>query len=365
MTTLITGGTGFLGRHLIDRLIADGATDLRVLSRSDQPELSELGIDVVCASLDDDKALADAVKDVDRVYHLAGRVERDRSKAHLMYALHVDGTTALLDALRHSDTAIKKIVVASTSGTVGVGKTADFMATDNSPHAEPIVRDWPYYLSKIYAERICFDYVERYELPIVLMRPTLLLGPGDRRESSTGDVVLFMKQKMPGIIDGGLSFVDVRDTAAAFVKAMERGQAGDTYLLGAANMTLAQFFKRLEAISGIAAPTVKIPTTLAKLGGRFLNAATSLGANLGDIDPVSLEMARHYWYIDSTKARTELDWTPRAPDQTLRDTLNWIEANHPDFSAPAGRRRTPPPELVPPETVEYAKELRREQGLNF
>ena len=358
MTTLITGGTGFLGQHLIDQLIGAGATNLRVLTRSPAPQLEELGIEVIEGSLLDADDLEQAVKGVDRVYHLAGRVERDRKKAHLMYELHVDGTRLLLKALKDSDTDIEKIVVASTSGTVGVGRSPDFMAHDDSPYAESVVRNWPYYLSKIYAERVCIEAINEQGMPIVQMRPTLLLGPGDERESSTGDVVLFMKRKVPGVIDGGLSYVDVRDTADAFIRAMEHAEAGDTFLLGATNLTLREFFQRLHALSGIRAPSMRVPDSLAKLGSRLLGAVTGVAGDIAELDPVSLEMARHYWYIDSSRAIKKLDWSPRDPDITLRDTIRWIQENHPDFQDPRGPRPDPPPELVPPETVEYARELR-------
>ncbi len=362
MTTLITGGTGFLGRHLIDQLVAGGDTDLRVLSRHPQPELEQLGLQVVEGSLLDRQDLERATDGVDRVFHLAGRVERDRKKAHLMYELHVDGTRLLLDVLRDSDTDLHKIVVASTSGTVGVGTDSDFMATDQSPHAEPLVRDWPYYLSKIYAEKICFDYVERYDMPIVQMRPTLLLGPGDHRESSIGDVVMFLNRDIPGIIDGGVSFVDVRDTAQAFIAAMNSDDAtgGDTFLLGALNLSMEDFLKRLEFLSGVPAPTVPIPNSMARLGGGLLNVVTQVTDRFDTLDPVSLEMARHYWYIDSSQAQKRLDWTPRDPDETLRDTIQWIRNHHDDFQDDAGPRPDPPPHLVPPETVAYAKKLRGE-----
>ena len=362
MTTLITGGTGFLGRHLIDQLVADGQTDLRVLSRHPQPELQKLGVDIYEGSLLSRSDLEEATRGVERVYHLAGRVERDRKKAHLMYELHVDGTRLLLDVLRDNEIDVDNIVVASTSGTVGVGTSPDFIADDDSPHAESIVSDWPYYLSKIYAERVCFDYVAAHDMPIVLMRPTLLLGPGDERESSIGDVVMFLEQKIPGVIDGGVSFVDVRDTAEAFIRAMDRGEPGDTYLLGAANLAMADFLKRLEALSGVPAPKAKIPELVSRLGSRLLSTVTDIAGDIGDLDPVSLEMARHYWYIDSSKAEQQLDWSPRDPDETLRDTIDWIREHHPDFVDQAGPRPDPPPKLVPTETVEYARKLREEQA---
>lgn len=352
-TTLVTGGTGFLGRHLIVRLV-DAGEKVRVLTRSFDQELAELGVEIVEGSLSDTDDVRRAVEGVTRIYHLAGRVERDKSKAHLMYDLHVEGTRRLLDAARGIDD-LEKIVVASTSGTVGVGRDPGFVADDDSPTAETVVRNWPYYLSKIYAERVCMRYVNEHDLPIVLMRPTLLLGPGDRRESSTGDVVLFLKQKVPTLMSGGLSFVDVRDVADAFIAAMDRGRVGETYLLGAMNCKLSEFFEMLEDLTGIKAPWIPLPDEAAVVSARLLSSALRLVGRSSELDPTTVEMATHFWYIDWSKAERELGFEPRDPVKTLRDTVRWIENNHADFSAEKRRVNS---EFVSPETVAYAQELR-------
>jgi len=352
MTTLVTGGTGFLGRHLVDQLLEREAS-VRVLTRSYDRDLAEKGVEIVEGSLGSDEDVRSAVDGVDRVYHLAGKVDRRPDRAHEMYELHVEGTRRLLDAL--TDIEVDKIVVASTSGTVGVSEDPNVVATEESDTKESILRDWPYYLSKIYAERVCRQLADAHDLPIVLMRPTLLLGPGDWRGSSTNDVVLFLKGEIPAVMSGGISFVDVRDAADAFVRAMERGTPGEAYLLGAVNLALAEYFERLETISGVSAPSMPVPDGLMVAGSKLLSSASRAVGRDSEIDPVSVEMAQYYWYIDSTKAENELDWRPRDPDETLRDTVRWIRNHHPDFGE--GRSRPDPPsEFVPEETVEYARE---------
>lgn len=344
-STLVTGGTGFLGKWLVRRLV-DSGEQVRVLSRAYDAELEELGVEVTEGSLTEPTVAREATRGIRRIYHLAGRVERDRRHAHKMYEIHVDGTRNLLRAL--VDSEVEKVVVASTSGTVGVGEDPDFMAYDDFDYAEQIVKRWPYYLSKIYAERVCDDFARRHQLPIVQMRPTLLLGPEDRRESSTGDVVLFLQRKIGAALPGGLSFVDVRDAADAFIAAMHRAEPGSRYLLGAANMTLGDFFAELERLSGVPAPSAPIPPAAAVLGARLLDAAARIAGREAAVDPVSVEMASYYWYVDSSNARRDLGFAPRDPSETLRDTVNWIRRNHPDFRA---KRRLPDNEWVRPETL--------------
>ncbi len=356
-TILVTGGTGFLGRHLIHQLRerAPEAT-LRVLTRSFDLELADQGVELIEGSLTEAQDVRRAVEGAHQIYHLAGRVERDSERAHLMYDLHVEGTRHLLDASR--DQPVDKIVLASTSGTVGVSKDPEFLATEHSPYVEHIVKDWPYYLSKIYTERVAQRFVEEYDLPVVTLRPSLLLGPGDRKQSSTGDVTLFMKKKIPAALNGGISFVDVRDCADAFIAAMEHAAPGSTYLLGGANMELVTFFEHLEHITGIRAPWLPIPDEAMSLGAKLLNGAMRTLGRKAEVDPISVEMARHYWYVDSAAARRDLGFSPRDPMETLRDTVRWIEQFHPDFAAQTGgARRIPPEEFVPRETLEYAREL--------
>lgn len=370
MTTLVTGGTGFLGRHLVERLAVRGEK-VRVLTRSENPGLSALGVEVIQGSIERVEDIQRAIKGVTQVYHLAGKVERDRTKAHTMYALHVDATRlffrALSDAQRPSGQALKKIVYASSSGTVGVGDTEGFMAYDDAPFAEQTVRNWPYYLSKIYAERVCEHFIEHHQLPIVMMRPTLLLGPGDHTESSTGDVIQFLDRKIPATMPGGISFVDARDTAAAFISAMDRAEPGSSYLLGAANMTFEEFFERLSELSGVPAPRLPMPGKAAVKGAKFLDFALRSFGRTPEIDPASVEMAQHFWYIDSSRAREELGFQPRPANETLRDTINWIRANRHTQRNNKDRRynrAAPPEEYVPRETIEFAKTIAGQRAKN-
>lgn len=333
MSILVTGGTGFLGRHLIQQLVESGEKKINVLTRSFDEGLAELGVTQIEGSLLDGDALKRALKNVKQVYHLAGRVERDPSSAHLMYELHVDGTRHLLD--RILDTKVEKIVVASTSGTVGVSKFDDYIADDDSPTVEEVVSKWPYYLSKIYAERVCERYIREYDLPIVMMRPTLLLGPGDERKSSTEDVEKFLNGDIPSVPSGGLSFVDVRDVANAFILAMESGGAGDTFLLGAQNLTVESFFDELATLSGKAAPKLHLPQNAAVFSAKVLDSAMKFFGKRASVDPVSVDMSGYYWYINSENAETKLGWIPREPRLTLRDTIK-------DIRHRQERNETPP-----------------------
>src|SRR5215216_4226655 len=123
--TLVTGGTGFLGAHLVRLLAGEDAGALRVLSTSAPAWLEELGVETVVGSITSPEDVRRAVEGAAEVYHLAGRVSREPGDAHLMYELHVDGTRVLCEAARAA--GVRSIVMASTSGTVAVTEDGDIV----------------------------------------------------------------------------------------------------------------------------------------------------------------------------------------------------------------------------------------------
>jgi dihydroflavonol-4-reductase len=319
---LVTGATGFLGTHLVEQLLAEGH-DVVALCHRDGPAATELaarGAQIHFGDVLDEAATRHAAEGCSGVFHCAGRVSRRPEDADLLYRVHVEGTKATLEACRRAGVA--RAVVASTSGVVAVSTSPDIVATEQSPTPTAIIGAWPYYRSKLYAEQAALAQ-RRDGLEVVCVNPTLLLGPGDLAGSSTGDVARFLEEAVPMTPAGGLSFVDVRDAAAALVLAMAKGRPGERYLVGAANMTIEAFFGRLERISGVPAPKLRMPKSvrLASVGAELIRRAAKALNRAPGVDRISAEMAQHYWYLDATRARTELGWAPRDPNDTLADTV--------------------------------------------
>ena len=323
--TLVTGGTGFLGSHLVRLLVEGGVKPLRVLSTSAPAWLEELGIEVVEGSITSPDTAARAVEGAAEVYHLAGRVSREPEDAHLMYKLHVDGTRVLCEAARAS--GVRSIVMASTSGTIAVTEDGDIVPDEDWPTPLDIISRWPYYASKLYQERVASESFSGDGRRLVIMNPSLLLGPGDERLSSTKVVLDFLARKIPTVPKGGLSFVDARDAAAAFVAAMRRGQHGERYLLGSANWTFDKFFGRLERMTKVPAPFVSLPSKLAVAGARGISSLFKQWKLAPPVEPAEIEMAEYFWYLDSSKAERELSFAPRDPQETLLDTVAYVREN--------------------------------------
>jgi dihydroflavonol-4-reductase len=317
---LVTGATGFLGEHLCRVLVGQGHT-VRGLARTRSAILADLGVEHIRGDVLGGPELDQALGGVAAVFHLAGAVSRDPDDAQRMMRLHVDGTRRVLE--RMAAMGVRRMVLASTSGTIGVSKDEEIL-DETAPYAEEIVAGWPYYASKIYQERLAFEHGKRLGLEVVAMNPTLLLGPGDRRLSSTGDVRKFLKRQIPTIPDGGISFVDVRDAAEATAAALERGRAGQCYLLGGPNWTTKEFFARLGRIANISPPRLKLPQSINKWGAGVLEGLYRWRGKEPPVDRISVEMAGHFWWIDSTKAARELAFSPRDPQLTLVDTVAYL-----------------------------------------
>jgi len=317
---LVTGATGFLGRHLVTSLLHHGH-EVVALCRQDEPSLAELGVVIRRGDVLDAGSVRDAAAGCEGLFHCAGKVSRKPADAEELRRLHVDGTKITLDACKEA--GVRKVVYASTSGIVAVSEDPEHIGSEEDETPIGLISRWPYYRSKLFAEQAAFERHVEGAFSVVSVNPTLLLGPGDVRGSSVEDVRLFLERKIPAVPAGGLSFVDARDAAEGMRLAMDKGEGGQRYLLSAINLTLRAFFERLERASGVKAPWLPTPRAplFARRGAEVLGRVSSrLGLDVA-VDPVSLDMAQYYWYVDATRAETVLGFQVRDPQKTLADTV--------------------------------------------
>lgn len=324
-TALITGGTGFLGSHLVRQLIADGTKDIRVMATSIPDWLVDLGVETTEGSITNEDDVKRAVEGINEIYHLAGKVSREREDGREMYRIHVDGTRMLCDAARAA--GVKTIVVASTSGTIAVTEKGETIPDESFPAPLDIISRWPYYASKAYQELAALERFSGKGLRLVIMNPSLLLGPGDERLSSTKVILDFMARKIGAVPLGGLSFVDARDAANAFRVAMRKGRHGERYLLGAANWTFERFFGRLERLTKISAPKFALPSQLMVTGARVVDSFFKQWNFASPVEPGAIEMAQYFWYLNCARATRELAFRPRDPGETLHETVTYLREN--------------------------------------
>ena len=315
---LVTGATGFLGSHLAAHLLQQGH-EVVALCRNPSAALEKLGLVVMAGDILDPEAVKAAAAGCEGVFHCAGKVSRKPEDAELLYRTNVDGTKVVVGASKAA--GAKRLVLASTSGTIAISKEPKVW-DERAPAPLELIGKWPYYRSKLYAEAAALEQNGEH-FQVVSVNPSLLLGPGDLHDSSTGDIKSFLDGEVPVVPAGGLSFVDVRDVAPAMLAAMEKGKPGAKYLLSSANITVDAFLGRLSRISGVERPKMKAPKgmLLAKIGAGLFDQAKKVLPLQGEIDAVSAEMGQVFWYCDSKRAIAELGFAPRDPNETLADTV--------------------------------------------
>lgn len=301
---VVTGGSGFLGRHIVARLGA------RSLSR-------RVGVDVL-----DRASLRAAFVGAEVVVHAAGNVSHDPADAAATWDVHVRGTENVIEAARAA--GVRRVIHLSSSGTVAVSR-GDSVATEGSATPMELIATLPYYRAKLFAEQLALaaSSAGRGGIEVVSLNPSLLLGPGDTERRSVRVVQSHLQGWLRAIPSGGLSFVDARDVADAVALAVTKGVPGRRYLLGAVNWTFADFYARLARITELPLPRVTLP----KLTGRVLGwlGPVDLSDHSGGVDRWEIDLACLTWYLDARRARTELGWTPRDPSRTLADTVADLE----------------------------------------
>ena len=329
---LITGATGFAGRHLLQA--RDPHTSAIALVRdpatwSEQDWTAELeDVDLVQGSVTGTQSWVDQLPPLAGIFHFAALVRHSRLSADEVYATNVEGT---LDVVRLAAEHQCRVVMLSTSGTVGCFDNPDEVADENAEFCEETVANWPYYYSKIVAEKQARQLADSLGVELVFMRPPMLLGPGDHRFRSTANILRMLSGRLPALLRGGIHFTDIRDAIRATWRAMELPEARPIYHLAGTSSSISEFFSLIENVSGVSAPRLVLPYRLARL---IAAADEWIGVRLrGEplhlfLDPVVVEMASHYWGLTSLYAATDLGYEPRDPLVTLRDTVDWLRANH-------------------------------------
>ena len=316
MNVLLTGATGYLGTH-VQRVLEEQGIDYAAMSRVPQSEGRYVMADIL-----QPEGLQEAMEGFDCVIHAAGMVSHDPVEADQVWRIHVEGTRNILKAAREA--GVKRVVYLSTSGTVAVSEDPKFFASEDAPTPFSLIKEWPYYRSKLYAEQLALD-ASTEDFEVVSLNPTLLLGPGDRSDGeSTKSVRMFLDDQLPVSPSGGLSFADVRDVATTVVDALRNGSGGERYLLTSSNMSFLEFYQKIARIADKPLPMGSVPKKAHKLLGLFPKWK-DIGGSVGiDLKREDLILASHYWYTDASKAIDELGWAPRDPLETLEDTVSDI-----------------------------------------
>jgi dihydroflavonol-4-reductase len=322
---LVTGATGFVGAHVVRALLErSGAVRCLVRPGSRRDNLEGLPVEVVEGDLTDAASLSRALSGVTRLFHCAADYRLWAKDPRELSRVNVGGTENILRAA--ADAGVSRVVYTSSVGALG-------LTADGSPADErtPVRREevvGHYKKSKYDAERVAQMWAGR-GLPLVIVNPSTPVGELDIRPTPTGQMIVdFVNGRIPAYVDTGLNLVDATECARGHIQALEKGRAGERYILGGENLTLKQILDRLAAITGLPSPRVKLPYVFALAAGVVDETVT--GWILGREPRVTLDavrMGRKKMFVTSAKAERELGWRPVPVDGALRRSVDWFRGN--------------------------------------
>ena len=325
MTTLVTGGSGFVGSAIIRRLL-DAGHEIRALVRgsSARDNLAGLPVEIVVGDLLDPESLSRAAQGCNAVFHAAADYRLWIPKPDEIYAANVTGTVNLMRAAAES--GVKRIVYTSSVATLGLN--ANGAPADEETPVSLADMIGHYKRSKFLAEAEVRRLAAEQKIPVVIVNPSAPVGPRDIRPTPTGRMIVEAAAgRMPAYVETGLNIVHVDDVAEGHLRAYERGAVGQRYILGGTNMTLHEILGIIAEITGRPAPRIKLPHAVVMPIAYVAEAV----ARIGGFEPVatvdSVRMAKKLMYFSSDKARRDLGYLPRPARQALADAVQWFDAH--------------------------------------
>jgi dihydroflavonol-4-reductase len=313
--TLVTGGSGFLGTHLVRALAARG-DELRLLARrsSRLEHLVDVDHQRATGDVTDRRAVRRAMEGVERVFHVAGRTSLRAGDREQVFETNVKGARIVFEEALAA--GVERLVHTSSAAAIGPASphgTADETQPFTFGHLGIT------YMNSKHESEVEGLRLAARGLPIVFVNPTFVLGPEDPTGTSMGLVRRFLLRRIPAYVDGGLNIVDVRDVAQGHLLAERKGEIGERYLLGGRNFTLQRLFADLSRISGVEPPPLKLP-------GSMVLAAIRMASRAGlpvPSTPDEVRSARLWWTYRNTRAKRELGFSPRPHEETLEEAVRW------------------------------------------
>ena len=317
-TAFVTGATGFVGGHLVDRL-HDGGWRVVALCRpdSDTGELAETGAVIAEGDVTDAASVRAALPEsCDAVFHLAVSTNLWRRKNALQRRVNVEGTRNVVEAARSAGAGRLMHV----SSIAAWGPVKGVISAERRQRG---ASSWINYCrTKALAEEAVRDGVAA-GLDAVIVSPAHVLGPRDRRNWSR--VIRWIAEdRLPGVPPGGGSFSDVRGTADALVRAHERGRTGFNYLLGGPEASYLALVRLIAAELGKPEPRRANPAWMLRAVAGVSDLVSRFTGREPRLTPEGAVMTSVHNTVDDGPARAELDYRHRPLAESVRDTVAWL-----------------------------------------
>ena len=332
MRCLITGATGFVGSAVARAALRDG-WQVRITRRpaSDMRALAGLDVEPVAVDLSSTAALTEAMSDCEAVFHVAADYRLWAPNSDELYENNVEGTRRICEAALAA--GVTRVVYTSSVATLGLPKNGG-----PGDEATPVALSdmiGHYKRSKFLAEEVAREYAER-DLDIVIVNPSAPIGPRDHKPTPTGQMVLEAAAgRMPAFVDTGLNVAHVDDVARGHLLAYAKGQAGRRYVLGGADMTLAEILAMVAEIVERPAPKIRLPHNVVLPIAHVAERVARVTGKPPRVTVDGVKLAKKHMFFSHARAAEELGYRARPARDALADAVAWYYAHR---YLPGGRR---------------------------
>ncbi|MDX1778712.1 MAG: NAD-dependent epimerase/dehydratase family protein [Thermodesulfobacteriota bacterium] len=324
MKTLVTGANGLLGANLVRELLNRGQQVRAFVRRgSDLRNLQGLNVEFYYGDLLNEESVLEAVSDCDYVIHSGGKTPDYHSSFEDYARVNVTGTKHVVNAVEKA--GIKRMVFVSSCCVFGGGSLEE-PGTELSEFTG-FKFNSGYINSKYLAQQWVLSEIEKKGLPIVIVNPTILLGPYDSRPSSGEIILRVLRQKFQVCPDAGKNFIDARDAAIATCNALTKGIPGESYLLASENLTFRELFERINTVFGNQRWKMMIPGAIIKCAGLLGNAMRAITRWDVPLNFCNSRQLATNSYFSAEKAVRELDLPQHSIDDAINDAISWFAVN--------------------------------------
>lgn len=317
---VVVGASGHIGNNVCRALLQKGYS-VRALVHIHSNPLERLDVEKVRGDVLDLASLRKCFTEADIVFNAAGKISIDGDPDGSVHRVNVEGTKNVVEACL--TTGIQRLVHFSS-----IHAMQQQPSNIELDETRPLVEEggFRHDQSKSDADREILKGLAQ-GLDAVFITPTAVLGPYDFKPSLMGQgIIALYNRKVPALVTGGFDWVDVRDVAKASIVALEKGKAGDRFLLSGMWKTVKELAQLVQEISGKPAPKFTSPRWLAKMGAPFAKAYSVITNTPTLYTAETLEvLTRCNRNITYSKAKRELAFHPRPLVETLKDTFEWFQ----------------------------------------
>ncbi|HCF84591.1 MAG TPA: hypothetical protein DEV72_05265 [Ktedonobacter sp.] len=325
MTILVTGATGFLGSALVMELVRQ-QRPVRILARDEQKARAQFGaaVTIIPGEITDEQQVRQAVDGATEIYHLVGRLYHPSTPTELYRMTHVEGTRVLLAACQ-GQSQLQRIVHCSTTGVHGV--------TGRTPAAEdaPFAPTNPYEATKLEAELLALKAYKEDRLPVSVIRPGLVYGPGDLHLLG---FFLSIKKGLFRVIDSGRALLHpiyIDDMISAFLLCARRPEAiGRSYnIAGERPVTIRELATAIAHAMDKELPAGSIPLWLANLAADIFAALPGFQGESAPLTRSRVKFLTNSRVYNCSCAKNELGFKASVDlEKGMRLTAEWYAKHH-------------------------------------